>query len=173
MTATALRSIEPGDESFLFALYADTRKDELDAWGWSAEQREAFLRQQFEAQQRSYAVQFPDAEHQIILRDGQPIGRILVHRTETEFRLVDISLMASSRGSGIGTRLIRNLLEEALTAATPVRLHVLTNNPAARLYHRLGFRVISDDGLYLGMETTARSGNAGSRRPPRCGGGPG
>jgi len=172
MSSTALRPHKPDDNAFLFALYADTRKDELDAWGWAAEQREAFLRQQFAAQGGSYSAQFSDAEHRIILKDGQSIGRILVHRTEAEFRLVDISILASSRGAGIGTSLIRDLLDEALSAAKPVRLHVLRNNPAARLYHRLGFRVISDDGLYLGMEAPARSGNAGPEGSTAGAGGP-
>ncbi|MGD2109286.1 MAG: GNAT family N-acetyltransferase [Phycisphaerae bacterium] len=147
-----LRTAEEGDDSFLFELYCETRKSELDAWGWPAEQREAFLKQQFTAQTRSYVVQFGGAEHKIIERDGQAIGSILVHRTPEEFRLVDISLVADVQGNGIGTRLIRRLIKEARSASKPLRLSVLRDNPALRLYQRLGLVVTGDDGIYVRME---------------------
>jgi ribosomal protein S18 acetylase RimI-like enzyme len=36
----------------------------------------------------------------------------------------------------------------------PVRLHVERNNPALRLYQRLGFREVEDQGVYLALEWT-------------------
>ncbi|MHC4695586.1 MAG: GNAT family N-acetyltransferase [Planctomycetota bacterium] len=152
-----LRLARPNDEHFLFELYADTRKEELDAWGWHGEQRQTFLEQQFAARQQSYSVQFPTADHRIILDAGQPIGRMLVHRTEDEFRLVDIALLSEHRNTGIGAHLIRELLLEAGKANKPARLQVLKGNPAVRLYERLGFVLVGDDGLYLQMELPLRS----------------
>ena len=152
-----LRSVAPSDDAFLFRLYASTRKEELDAWGWDDEQRKAFLEMQFRAQHMSYRAQFPNADHQIILKDDQPIGRIMVTRTDDEFRLVDIALLWESRGSGIGTQLVRALVEEASRAGKPLRLTVLRTNPAARLYERLGFTVVGDNGLYFQMEIAADS----------------
>ncbi len=41
---------------------------------------------------------------------------------------------------------------EVWAAGTAVRIHVERNNPALGLYHRLGFREIEDQGVYLLME---------------------
>ncbi len=46
-----LRPEEPQDQAFLFELYASTRREELDAWGWPPQARAAFLRMQFQASQ--------------------------------------------------------------------------------------------------------------------------
>jgi ribosomal protein S18 acetylase RimI-like enzyme len=150
-----LRPVTESDEIFLFNLYASTRKEELDTWGWDLAQRTAFLEQQFQAQRRSYQMQFPQAVHRIIIQDGDPIGRMMVFRSEHEIRLVDISVLPESRNAGIGTGLLQDLLNEASESGTPVRLQVLKANPAIRLYERLGFAVVGDDGLYLQMEATA------------------
>lgn len=152
-----LRSVAPSDEAFLFEVYASTRKEELDAWGWDDTQRKAFLEMQFRAQHMSYRAQFPNADHQIILKGDRPIGRIMVTRTDNEFRLVDIALLSESRGSGIGTQLVKAIIDEASQAGKPLRLQVLRTNPAARLYERLGFTVVGDDGLYVQMEIAADS----------------
>jgi len=147
-----LRPYRDADEAFLFELYADTRGEEIAAWGWDQRQRDAFLKQQFEGQRASYRLQFADAAHSIITDAGRPIGRIMVRYAAEEIRIVDISLLAARRNEGIGTRLIREILADAAAAGKPVRLAVLTANPALALYRRLGFSVIGGDELYLQME---------------------
>jgi hypothetical protein len=71
-----LQPVKPENEPFLFAVYASTRVESRALGGWDAAQREAFLRMQFNAQRASYAVQFPNAEYSVIVRDGQDIGRM-------------------------------------------------------------------------------------------------
>jgi hypothetical protein len=44
------------------------------------------------------------------------------------------------------------MLRAATRAGEVVQLHVLRGNRALRLYLRLGFRIIADDGLYFQME---------------------
>ncbi len=158
MISFELRPYDEENDDFLFDLYASTRAEELQSWGWTDQQRELFLRQQYEAQRQSYGIQFEDADHQIIVADGQPIGRMMVLRGEDEYRLIDISLLPPYRGTGIGTQILRGLLCEAFDARKPVRLSVLKTNPAARLYARLGFVVTDDDGLYLQMTADPRRG---------------
>jgi len=147
-----LRAYHEEDDAFLYTLYASTRAEELDAWGWGEQERKRFLDQQFAAQRQFFGVQYRGASHQIITDAGRPIGRIMVSRTDREIRLVDISLLPERRNEGIGTRLLLSLLDEAAAAGKPVRLSVLTSNPARSLYQRLGFRVTSDDGMYTQME---------------------
>jgi GNAT superfamily N-acetyltransferase len=125
---------------------------EVEAWGWPVDQQRAFLEQQFTAQHRSYAAQFPGADHDIILLGAQPIGRLFVHRTDREIRLVDIALLPEHRGGGRGTVLIRKLLEEATAERKPFRLRVAMDNPARRLYLRLGFKTHGDEGIHTEME---------------------
>lgn len=146
-----LRPVVPDDQDFLYEVYASTRRAEMAAWGWNAAQQDAFLRMQFTAQRRSYEMQHTHAAHSIILLDGEPVGRLLVARSEDEIKLTDISLLPEQRGQGIGSGLIRNLLDEAEQGGRTVCLEVLRDNPAARLYARLGFVVTGEHDLYLQM----------------------
>ncbi len=49
------------------------------------------------------------------------------------------------RGQGIGTQLIKELLQRADALGKSVTLDVMHGNPARLLYLRLGFRQISQD----------------------------
>jgi ribosomal protein S18 acetylase RimI-like enzyme len=153
---TALRPAQPGDEPFLYELYCSTRQDELAAWGWDAAQAAAFLQLQFRAQQQHYQTHYASAAHQIICRDAQPIGRLILAATDQELRVVDIALLPAYRNSGIGTAVLRDILAAAAQTGRPVRLHVAQDSPARRLYERLGFVTVTTDGPYYLLE----------RRPP-------
>ncbi len=147
-----LRPSRATDREFLVELYASTRSDELAATGWTPEVRDAFVRMQFDLQDRHYRSAFPDAEHSVIVGDGRPIGRVIVDRGAREIRVVDISLMPEHRGHGIGSALLRRVLAEATTAGIPVGLSVQATNPARHLYERLGFAVTDASNLYLSLE---------------------
>ena len=66
--------------------------------------------------------------------------------------MIDIALLTSERGKGTGGKIMRDILDEALAAGKPVRIHVLKNNRAMHLYERLSFRPIGDTGVYYLME---------------------
>jgi ribosomal protein S18 acetylase RimI-like enzyme len=119
---------------------------------WTDEQKEAFVRQQFEAQSVWYRDHYEGAQLDVILVDGEPAGRLYVHRRPNEIRLVDITLLPEYRQGGIGTSLLRDLLAEGEAAGKPVTIHVEIYNPAMRLYERLGFRPIEERGPYRLME---------------------
>ena len=150
--AITLRPARDRDREFLYRVYASTREDELAVVPWTDAQREEFLRMQFAAQDSHYHTHFPDAAYDLVLRDGQPIGRLYVDRRPDELRILDIALLSEHRGGGIGTGLMRELLDEAARAGKAVRIHVEHNNPALRLYHRLGFTRVGDTGVYYLME---------------------
>jgi ribosomal protein S18 acetylase RimI-like enzyme len=152
MTSIALRPITPEDDSFLAGLYASTRAEELVVTGWSDDEKALFCRRQFDAQTAHYSANYPRASFQVIERDGEPVGRIYVARWEKEIRIVDITLLPQSRGAGIGTKLLRELQDEARSAGKSLTIHVERFNPALRLYERLGFQQIEDKGVYLLME---------------------
>jgi ribosomal protein S18 acetylase RimI-like enzyme len=146
------RPIGEGDMAFLRALYASTRAQEMALVDWSEDEKAAFLAMQFEAQHRYYTATFPDARFELILDGGEPIGRLYVDRRDDEIRIIDIALTPERRGGGIGTALMGGLLDEAGAAGKPLRIHVEHNNPALRLYRRLGFTEIEDHGAHRLME---------------------
>lgn len=150
-----LQPFPPDHQDFLYRLYAGTRLAEIAAFGWNAAQQEAFLRMQFNAQQRWYEMAYEGADHRMILVNGQPAGRILVLRGAKYYVLVDIALLPEYRNSGVGTQLLRELIADAERNSIPVRLQVLKTNPAYRLYERLGFVKTGEEGLYVQMEHRA------------------
>ena len=150
----SFRPITQEDEPFLCRLYASTREEELAVVPWSRAEKDAFLEMQFKAQHTYYQEQFKQANFDLVLLAGEPIGRLYLDHRRDELRIIDIALLPEYRRRGIGSRLLQQVLAEADTAVLPVRIHVEHNNPALKLYHRLGFRRIGDQGVYFLMEWT-------------------
>jgi ribosomal protein S18 acetylase RimI-like enzyme len=148
-----LRPVRSEDDDFLFRLYTSTRQAEMSAWGWDAAQQKAFLQMQFRAQRQGYACDFPDADHRVILVDDDPVGRLIVHRTEKDIRLVDIAVLSEYRNRGAGTAVIRDLLVECQTSGKTLRLQVAKGNPAIHLYRRLGFSEDGQDEIFYRMSS--------------------
>ena len=146
LRAVGLRPAILEDEPFLRQLFATTRADELALMPLDDKQKEALIAMQFKAQSQQYAMSYPDANHSIVLLNDVPIGRQLINRSENAFTLVDIALLPTYRGAGIGTHLIEKLLVEASSLGKPVRLSVWHSNPAKRLYERVGFSETNADG---------------------------
>lgn len=142
----------PEDSPFLFKVYASTRREEVAAFGWDPAQEEAFLRMQFDLQQRAYAMQFPGADQRLILQNDQPVGRVIIFGAESEIRLVDVAILPALRNGGIGAAVIASLQAEAAGVDKPLRLRVLKGNPARRLYERLGFVQTAEEGTHDTME---------------------
>jgi ribosomal protein S18 acetylase RimI-like enzyme len=122
---------------------------------WDDAQKEAFLQQQFDAQDAWWRENYADASFDVILVEGEPAGRLYVHRGRSEIRIVDIALLPEHRGNGVGTRLLDELLAEGAADSKSVTIHVERMNPALRLYDRLGFSVAEDKGVYLFLERSA------------------
>ena len=59
-----------------------------------------------------------------------------------------IALLPAYRGKGIGTALLKRLFEETKGKYQALSLSVSPNNPAKRLYERLGFRVVAMQGTH-------------------------
>jgi ribosomal protein S18 acetylase RimI-like enzyme len=146
-----LRPAVAADQMFLHAVYGSTRADELAQVPWTEEQKQAFVNQQFAAQDAHYRQHYPTAQFQIIEFGNTPVGRLYVDHWASEIRIIDIALLPAYRGQGIGTHFLTQLQEEARAAAKVLTIHVEKFNPALRLYERLGFSVQEDKGVYLLM----------------------
>ncbi|MBP9185930.1 MAG: GNAT family N-acetyltransferase [Bacteroidia bacterium] len=78
----------------------------------------------------------------LVLKEEEEIqGAVVINQTGMggyipENILVYIAINKNSRGQGIGKKLMQTAIE---TANGDIALHVEANNPAKRLYERLGF----------------------------------
>ena len=144
-----LRPVSPDDYDFLVEVYGSTRAEELALTPWTTEQQQAFVRSQFAAQQDHYAQKYPTASHDIILSDNRPVGRLYVARLDQEIRIIDITLLPAERNAGIGSNLIKQLLDEANRSGKITRIYVEEFNPSLRLFQRLGFSPSEQHGIHL------------------------
>jgi len=135
----ALRPRSDDDLPFLRHLYISIRLAEFAAAPWPDPVKQAFLHDQFRLQDHHYTTHYAGITFAIIERGGQPVGRLYLSRGEADLRVVDISLLTGHRGLGIGTALLRSVIDEAAAEEKSVSLHVDKTNPAQRLYRRLGF----------------------------------
>jgi ribosomal protein S18 acetylase RimI-like enzyme len=144
------------DREFLFEVYAASREAEMALVPWTDEQKLAFLRWQFDLQDRHYRSQYAAAEFQVLHYEGHRIGRLYVHDDGQIVHVIDIAILPPWRGKGIGGGLMRDILERAAASKRAVSLYVEHHNPARRLYQRLGFQTAADEGVYLRLEWTGQ-----------------
>ena len=93
----------------------------------------------------------PDDRALVAVADGEVVGACWV-RTTDEYGHIDdatpsfsISLFEEFRGRGIGTELMQRMLDDLLRVGyARTSLSVQKENPAARLYARLGFRSVGN-----------------------------
>jgi ribosomal protein S18 acetylase RimI-like enzyme len=149
-----LRPRSEADRPFLATLYASTRVAELAITDWTDEQKVTFLNWQFNAQTIHYDEYYGEADFLIVEKDGVPIGRLYVDRAPMQIEIIDIALLPQFRGSGLGTRLLRDILREGQESGRPVKIYVETFNPARHLYDRLGFQHVDTNGVYHLMTWT-------------------
>lgn len=152
--AITLRPATDADYDFMRRLYAATREEEMERFPFNETQKRAFLDQQFAAQFEHYGIHYPTCERNIVEKDGDPIGRLWVDEWRDQIRLVDIALIPGCRGGGIGSRLLHEVLHRGAAAGKPLTIHVEADNPALRLYQRLGFERVDTNGVYFLMRWT-------------------
>jgi ribosomal protein S18 acetylase RimI-like enzyme len=143
-----LRAIGTDDVGFLSDVYALSRAAEMALVDWPEQVKRDFLQQQFDLQHAYYHANYPGADFLLIELDGERAGRIYVHRSPGDIRVMDIALLPQLRGRGIGASLLAELIEESERSGSSITLHVEADNPAVRLYQRLGFEHLEDRGVY-------------------------
>ena len=146
--AVGLRPVTPADAAACAAWYASTRAD-LAVLGPAAA---PLIASQHTAREAHYAATRPRAEDTIVTVDGAAVGRLLLDRTTDPEVVVDIVVAADRRGRGIGTAVLREVLERAFAAGRAVTLATAPGAGAASLYARLGFTPVGELGGYTRWE---------------------
>ena len=84
-----------------------------------------------------------------------------IGRFEEHFDLDLIEIAPQVQRRGLGTKLIGELTVESDRLGVPIRLRVLTTNPAKRLYERFDFRVVKETAERYWMERPPAIGERG------------
>lgn len=151
------------DRAFLFQLFALTEAERLHLATPDSGAPDPLLQHQIEIRLSAYQQQFPDACHEIILRAGESIGQVILNRTPSEIRIVDLRLLPTEQNKGTGSAILQGLLDQAKRSGIKVTLTVASDNAdARRLYGRFGFQTLRTDGIFEFMEA-APPGNASCR----------
>ena len=111
----------------------------------------------FELFSRHWGCWKPDAFRQdfcaanttMVTMEGRDIGYVSLKTTDAGLYLENIQLSPSAQGQGIGTVVLKNILQNH--ASESVELTTFTDNPAMHLYERLGFGVIGREGETIRM----------------------
>ncbi|HEY2361753.1 MAG TPA: GNAT family N-acetyltransferase [Candidatus Angelobacter sp.] len=144
-----LRPVQDSDNELLLKIYGSSREQEMAQVPWTPEQKQQFVRMQWEAQKNHYAAQHPHATHEIICLESGAAGRLYLDRSEEKFHILDITLLPEHRNGGAGSILLGQIMAEAKQAGKPVSIYVETFNPSLRLFQRLGFTAIQQQGFHL------------------------
>jgi [ribosomal protein S18]-alanine N-acetyltransferase len=89
----------------------------------------------------------------VLALDGDvPVGAAwmrLMHGygfVEEDIPELSIAILSGYRGKGIGTSLLKALIDSAAPIYQAISLSATSENPAVRLYERLGFQVVNSVG---------------------------
>jgi len=125
-----LRPTVDADFDFLWRLKVATLKPYIEKlYGWDEAHAQAILRKKVMQGAK------------IILVDNEPAGVLKVEAEEDFVHLAEIGLITGRQGQGLGSQIIEDVLAAADRKGFPVELQVFADNPAAKLYERLGFTV--------------------------------
>jgi GNAT superfamily N-acetyltransferase len=144
--AFTLRQANVDDAPLFYDVIDRTMREFIVAtWGaWSE------LRVQEESREDSNS---PNA--QVILLGNVAVGVFLVERHSTHIQLEQIYLLPEYQHLGIGTALMNSIIAEAGQHKIPIRLRVMTVNPAKRFYEQFGFVVTKVTPDFFFMEKVA------------------
>ena len=164
MNASAIRRFgslsgrTPGqrDEGFLAQLYLSCRPD-LGALPVPRGVVSAIARHQQEQRDADYALRYPQAQSWLLESEEGPLGWLLLARAAPGMRVVDLAVAAGQRRKGVALAVLATLQREEAAIALRVRAD---NGPARKLYARLGFGLVQDQGnvLELGWTSDPRPG---------------
>lgn len=129
-----LRPFRQQDYSFAERLYRETQQPLLSKiGGWDDKKTLSRFKKLFRRK-----------EVRIILLGDIDVGWMQISESANEINIHQIHIEEEFRSRGIGTKLIRAILDYGRKKNKSVALYVVKNNPAQELYKRLGFTIIGE-----------------------------
>ncbi|MES0809145.1 GNAT family N-acetyltransferase [Roseibium sp. SCPC15] len=136
-----LRTAVPSDFSFCRKLYIETIFPLLEAL-------DCLDRQRAEKAFKSY---FKCHEISLVVIDDDVVGWFQVSEETEQINLDQVYLISAYRNRGLGTLLIRDVMQKAASKGKPLHLSMIKGNPAITLYQRLGFAFCGEDDIKFHM----------------------
>jgi GNAT superfamily N-acetyltransferase len=131
----ALRSADPEDYEFARQTYYQTMRWIIERlFGWDQDKQDA-----------SFAEYFRLEEVRIIMADGACAGWIPTKVDADGLTLQQFYVVPRLQRRGIGTQILRGVIDEARRQGLPTLVAVVKFNPVKQLYDRHGFRLTHED----------------------------
>lgn len=142
MVKYRLSKANPQDKEWLYQLHKNTLGPyATQVYGWD----ERLQRNMFEER-------FQKGNDFIITINEVPVGMISLVEKEDNINILRIEIAPERQNCGIGTIVIKDIMEQAKDKSKDVVLRVLKVNPAKKLYDRLGFETTSEDDTHYYMK---------------------
>jgi ribosomal protein S18 acetylase RimI-like enzyme len=142
----ALRPACPEDFDYCARLYFEGMDNVIKELSLNMDAQVAGFRQRWDV-----------GQVRIITLDGTDIGWLQSFAKHDAVFLGQLFVDSALRRQGIGTEVVKGLIEEAARAGQALTLGVVKTNPALRLYERLGFRTTHEDERKLYMRRDWRA----------------
>lgn len=141
----SFRDCTLNDFDFLFELKKENFKWYVDKiWGWNDDEQKERLKQDLNEHLQ---------DKKIILINNEMAGIYVVHTTENgDLFINEISLLKEYQNKGIGRKILEEQLRENHKKGIRTVLQVFKDNPAKKLYERLGFKVYGETETHYQME---------------------
>jgi GNAT superfamily N-acetyltransferase len=145
----SLIMIVPAEESFREFSYQVKKSAEggyvKEIFGWDEVEQRAFHSRDWEQK-----------KPMIISYDGEPIGTIYIGENRDFIEIGQFFISPDYQNRGIGTYVLRQVIDKAEQTGLAVKLAYLKNNPVASLYHRHGFKVVDNNEQFFFTERRPR-----------------
>ena len=149
-----LRERKDSDQEFVKALFCRIRVIELKAETWPEQLKDQITSMQFEAFEKAMTDEYPGIQGHILMVDSERIGWYQQEESEKVINAISLFILPEYQGNGIGSKLLRNVINDSKIKRKPVYFEVEKVNPAFNLYKRLGFKVHGENELKYFMNYT-------------------
>jgi GNAT superfamily N-acetyltransferase len=138
-----LRPAVASDRAFVEAVYFETQRWIIERlFGWRGD----------EVEQAKFEENYSERESDIVVLDGADVGWLSVRRDANGMDIDAIYLLPATQKRGIGTTLMREVIQEARASGLPLTVSTAKINPARSLYERLGFVATHESEFKVFME---------------------
>jgi len=138
-----LRKSTLRDLDFIYMIKRMTLKKYIEEiWGWDEKYQLDDLRKNFNIE-----------NNKIIVSKGKDIGILEITENKEEVYIVELEIHPDFQGNGIGTSILENIINNAISKDKKARLGVFKiNESAKRLYERIGFSILEENDTHFIME---------------------
>ena len=148
MTKVSMRPAAQEDEQFLYSVSCVNMRDVVEqTWGWD----DVWQLAEFDRRFRQCSVSVIEVE-------SRAVGGLFLEERSDSLCVHELQIAPAFQGRGIGTAVVKTVIEQGASRGLLVALSVVSATPrAVSLYERLGFRVTQVEPPFVRMPHDTRS----------------